>query len=161
MWQRYEPTLDQKSDRHRRAVASYFDRFVLPTLGQRDVHSITRREIVDLLNDVKAKSGPISANRCATSISTWLGFLVRDGVLQSSPASALPRTEEKPRQQILTIPELVRVWRAADTFGVPAGNPVGSFLRLLIALPVRRDEAAGLTHSEVEGEDVAAAVQQE
>jgi hypothetical protein len=146
MFRRYEPTLDEKSDAHRRVVTSYFDRYVLPAWGDRDIHTIKKREIADLLKTVKGKSGPVAANRCATAISAWFNFLITDGVLDASPATKLPRSEERPREQTLTVDQLVRVWQAAERIG----GPNGKFVQLLIALPVRRDEAAELPRVEVD-----------
>jgi hypothetical protein len=40
------------------------------------IHSLMRREIVDLVKTVKADSGPVAANRLASPISAWCNFLV-------------------------------------------------------------------------------------
>jgi integrase len=149
MFERYEPTLDEKSGRHQRAVRSYFERFVLPTLGERSVHMIKKRDIADLLKTVKDRSGPVAANRCATAISAWFAFLIRDGILEASPATKLPKTEEKERQRCLSMDELVLVWRAAEAMGGPAGR----FVQLLLAVPVRRDEASALPWAEIRGSE--------
>jgi hypothetical protein len=148
MFRRYEPELDIKSGNHRRNVEGYFRRFILPAWGERDIHTLTRREIVDLLKTVKDNSGPVSANRCATAISAWLNFLVKDGVLEASPARALPKSEEKERQRSLSLAELVLVWQAAERLGGPAGW----FVQLLIATATRRDEAAELPRAEIDGD---------
>jgi integrase len=146
MFERYKPELDEKSDNTRRNTLGFFTRYILPAWGERSIHSLTKREIVDLLKVVKIKSGPIAANRGGSDISAWLNFLVRDGVLEVSPATKLPRNAEKPREQVLTVPQLVRVWQA----GAHLGGPAGRFLQFLISTPVRRNEAAGLQRSEVD-----------
>ncbi len=148
MFKHYEPVLDAKSRRHREAISSYFDRFILPVWAERSVHSLMRREIADLLDGVRERNGPVAANRCGTAISAWLNFLVRDGILQASPAIGLRKSEEKPREVSLTVPQLVRVWQAAETIGGPAGRAV----QLLICTAARRDEAFGLPRAEVDGD---------
>jgi Arm DNA-binding domain len=114
MFARYEVELDNKSNNYRRNVTGFFNNYILPAWSERDIHSLTKREIVDLRKVVKTKSGPVAANRFGTATSAWFTFLVREGVLEVSLASKLPRTEERPREQVLTEPQLVRVWRAAD-----------------------------------------------
>lgn len=65
---RYEIVLSRKSRAHYRNSYAYFNRFVLPQWGDRSVHDLKRRDIVDLLNRIAAAGHVISANRCASAI---------------------------------------------------------------------------------------------
>jgi integrase len=78
------------------------------------------------------------------ALSRFLDWLVDDETLPQNPCSRLSRgTKPKPaaaRTHYLTVPELVTLWRAADK--LPELHR--DFLRMLIAIPCRRGEAASL-----------------
>ena len=150
MFRRYAASrLSELSDAHRINVASFFRRYAIPAWGERGVGTLQRREIVDLLNDIKNAGNPISANRAAGHISAFFSWLIEQGILTAdSPAVRLPKSKETPRSRVLSLDELALIWRAADQLR----GPVGRFVQLLAVTLTRRDEAAGLLRTEIDGD---------
>jgi integrase len=145
MWSRYTHKLDKRSDTYRRGVTSFFGRYVLPKWADRDIGSIRREELVDVVCDIEARGFTVAANHASTAFTTFFNFVVDQGKLTVSPALRLPKSEEKPRTRSLNETELVTVWRAAEELG----GPYGRFIKLLILTLARRDEVAELPFCEL------------
>lgn len=89
-----------------------------PSLGKRKAHSIRRRDIIEILDRLKARGAPIMANRVheiARRIFNWaiLADLLPEN--HANPASRLERVKEQSRDRVLTPDELRAVWEALGT----------------------------------------------
>jgi hypothetical protein len=110
-----------------------FRNHVLPRWGHRDIASITRRDIIALLDDVmergtvstspdgkrrKLKGGPILANRTLSAVRAMLNWCLRRGMIEVAPATLVERPgEETRRERTLTTSEIRAVWIAAERLG--------------------------------------------
>jgi integrase len=128
-----------------------FERLIYPTLGAKPIAEIKRSDIVRLLDKVEDSSGPRMADECLMAVRRVMNWhatrsddfrspIVR-GMSRSRPAA------ERARDRVLTDDELRKVWHAAD------GGMFGSFVRFLILTSARRNEAARMRWSEIEGLD--------
>lgn len=130
--------------------------------GSRPVASISKRDVVRLLDEVMdrprkrrkgevgdgdmVKGSPVQANRLHTALKTFFGWCVSTGRLEASPMDHVARpAEESTRERVLDDWELRLVWRASETLGYP----FGPLFRLLILTLQRRDEVGGLHRSEL------------
>jgi integrase len=132
-----------------------FDNHVLPRWGERDINSITRRDVIELLDDIAdhgtqfkdkdgkkkhAAGGPICANRVLAAIRAMFNWALRRGVVDAVPTSLVERPgEETKRERNLSPEEIIAVWRGTEAIG----NPFGDFYRLALLTGQRRDEVAG------------------
>jgi integrase len=132
-----------------------FDNHVLPRWGARDIKSITRRDVIEMLDDIAdhgtqlkdkdgkkkhAAGGPICANRVLAAIRAMFNWALRRGVLDSAPTLLVERPgEETKRERTLTPDEIRAVWCGAQAIGYPFGD----FFRLALLTGQRRDEVAG------------------
>lgn len=115
-------------------------RGLLKTLRARKPTSIMKVEIADLVKK-HAKSAPIAANRNLAYTSAFFNWCVGEGVLNENPAENIRRPgPENERDRFHTLDELKEIWAAAGTLGYPFQQ----LFRLLIVLPNRRQEVAGL-----------------
>lgn len=137
--------LSELSDNHRRNVTQIFNRHVIPELSQRDIKSVTKRELVNLYNTIKDTGHLVAANRFSTTMAAWGRYLVEQGVLEASPAIGMPRTNETERQRFLSLDELVLIWKGTEALG----GPRGYFVKWLILTLTRRDEARELPWGEI------------
>jgi integrase len=140
--------------RHRRAqgklrqtTLSEIERHL--TVNLRALHDIRidklhRRAIAAELSRFAAERGPVQANRTRASVIKFLNWCVGEGYIESSPAQLINKNPERPRDRLLTMDELARIWRS-----LPAGD-FGDILKLLTLLGQRRDEIALLEWSEVD-----------
>ncbi|API58791.1 hypothetical protein BSL82_05270 [Tardibacter chloracetimidivorans] len=133
----------RRGDQTRRALDG--KEGLLRTLQARNVKEITRDEIQELLKR-RAKRSPISANRQLAYAKAFFNWCVSEGVIESNPIASLRRpVPERTRERYHSVQELRDIWAAAGDLGYP----FGPLCRLLIVLPMRRDELAGLLVNEL------------
>ncbi|WP_157961398.1 tyrosine-type recombinase/integrase [Microvirga flavescens] len=103
----------------------------------KDIRSIGRREILEVLDAIVERKSPVQANRLLTRLKPFFAWAVERGIIDASPAEKLrPPSPETARDRVLTDAELVAVWKAAEE----TGYPFGSAMQLLILTGQRRSE---------------------
>lgn len=127
-------------------VRAQFDRHILPPWGDHDIHEITRRDAIDLLDGI-ADSGRIAtANRVRVYLSHFFGWCVSRDILAISPVHGVkPVGKEVSRERVLTDGEIKLFWRACDDLGFPWG-PLG---KTLLLTGQRLRETAGMRDAEI------------
>jgi integrase len=97
---------------------------VLKRWGGRRLDSITKADVLDLLDDT-AKAGPILANRVLDVSKTFFGWCVKRGKLTKSPCDGIEApSPANARDRVLADAELAALWRVADVEGFPFGRIV-------------------------------------
>jgi integrase len=120
--------------------------YVLPRWGARLARDITRRDVIDLLDDIVDAGKPIAANRVLAAARKMFNWCVERDILQATPfAGVKPPTDEQSRDRVLEDSELRAVWMAADQ----VGGPFGALVKLLVLTGQRRDEVARMQWSEI------------
>lgn len=139
-----------------------FRNHVFPRWADRDIKSISRRDVIELLDtivdhgtDVKGENGkkrhvdggPIAANRVLAAVRALFNWALRRGLIENTPAALVERPgEETRRERVLSADELRTVWTATKTLG----SPVGPFFRMVILLGQRREETAGMQWADLD-----------
>ena len=119
---------------------------ILPTWGARPIRSITKRDALDLVDDVAARA-PYMANRVQALAKQLFSWAMERSIVDASPLAGLRRpAKERSRERVLDDRELAGVWRAAGELGWPFGE----ITKLLILTGARRTEVAGLRWSEID-----------
>lgn len=119
---------------------------LLRELVRREPASITRADIADAVKK-HAKTSPIAANRALAYARAFFNWCVSEDLLQASPAASLKKpAKENQRDRYHSVDELAEIWNAAGTLGYP----FGPLYRLLMVLPMRREEIAALPVGELE-----------
>jgi integrase len=141
---------DLRSVDHRMKV---FERLIFPTLGERPIESISRSEIMKLLDHVAKGRGPVMADYVLATLRGLLNwYAVRseddDYISPIRRGMARSSTKERSRTRTLTELEIRAFWRAADEAGI-----FGTYLQFTLLTATRRNEAAHLRRSEIEGSD--------
>jgi integrase len=109
-----------------------------------ELASIDRRTIAQLLSGVERGSGPTARNRLRSSLSSFFGWLVREGLLDINPVAGTGKADERARDRVLTEVELTAIWRALGD------DDADDIIRLLALTGQRRDEISRLRWSEVD-----------
>jgi integrase len=82
------------------------------------------------------------------ALNRFMGWCRKQGLIETNPCDALDRHDRprpsKAREHVPSLDTLRAVWRAVE------GERACDLVRLLLLLPLRRNEAAGLTWSEVD-----------
>jgi integrase len=138
---------DQSGNRTLEKTRRQMNGHVLPHWAQRDITSIGRRDILDLIDGVADRGTPIAARRLHSRLHRFFQWAVGRGIIQTNPMVALPKPggNEKSRERVLTDAEIVKVWRAAQEVGYPYGTAV----QLLALTGARREEISALRWDEI------------
>lgn len=119
---------------------------LLRELVRREPASITKADIADAVKK-HAKTSPIAANRALAYARAFFNWCVHEDIVATNPAGALKKpAKENQRDRYHTVDELAEIWEAAGKLGYP----FGPMYRLLMVLPMRREEIAGLPVAELD-----------
>jgi integrase len=114
-------------------------------LHKADLATIERRTIAGLLTNLAASSGPTLANSVRSSLSSFFGWAMREGLADVNPIIATNKAVVlASRDRVLSDAELKQIWAALGD------DPYSDILRLLSLTACRRDEIGSLRWSEVD-----------
>ena len=115
--------------------------------GDRDAKSITRRDAIAVLDEIKA-TAPISANRTHSILVCLFNWAVEDELLDVNPIAGLKkRAREKAKERALEDDELAVLWRSLvepEAISIE----IAEALRAILLTGQRPGEIAGMTRSE-------------
>jgi integrase len=115
------------------------------TWGNRSIHEITKRNVIEFATAIVQRGAPVAANKTLKVVKTFLRWCVGHGILDKSPADGVPLpTKEIARDRVLSDEELARVIIAARTMG----GAYGGIVEFLALTGQRREEVARATHDE-------------
>jgi integrase len=113
----------------------------------RSVHSLGKRDVVELILAIVHRGAPGSANKTLKSLKTFFGWCVGQAILDRSPSEGVPLPKkEVARDRVLADAELSQVLIAARTMG----GPYGGIVEFLALTAQRREEVAGLQWEEID-----------
>jgi integrase len=136
----------RKNTRRWRDAERMLQGAVLPSWGDRPAKAISRRDVLDLVDDI-ADRAPVMANRVLSMVRRLFAWGIARGIVDTNPADGVrPPHRENARDRVLTDPELAAIWRAC----VGLGFPFGSIVRLLALTGQRRSEVAAMRWSQVD-----------
>ncbi len=131
---------DQDGNRSSFGVRRALTVDALPSLGRKSIDTITRADILKILDGIVDRGAPIHANRVRAYLRRMFNWAVERGIIESSPVNGIPaQAKENDRDRVLTLEELRTVWAAATKMGYP----FGPMFQLLILTGQRRQEVAG------------------
>lgn len=129
-----------------RITARELQRHVIDVLGDRDITTITRRELIDLLDDIAETGRAVTANRTKAYLSAFFSWCEDRETIEMNPAARLKRlVKEESRDRVLTDTE-IRIFLSACA---SVRAPWGHLGRLLLLTGQRLGEVAGMTDDEV------------
>ena len=135
---RLRPRSDVEITRHLEVHAKPLHRLSLAAIG--------RRDIARLIAQLSATSGPVAANRTVASVSAFLAYCMRDGLIDANVAAFVNKIPEAARVRVLSDDELGKVWKAA----AGRGDRYGAIVKLLVLTGARREEIGALLWSEID-----------
>ncbi|WIW89408.1 integrase arm-type DNA-binding domain-containing protein [Sphingobium sp. V4] len=118
---------------------------ILKELKNQPIRSLTRADLAQRIRD-RAKVAPISANRQLSYLKTFLSWCVDEELVDSNVAETIKKpSSENERDRYHSLPELTEIWAASGKLEYP----FGPLIRLLITLPMRREEVAAMKVAEL------------
>jgi integrase len=123
------------------------ERNILPKWRNRPIASISRRDVLDLIDGIIARGAEVQANRTLARLRALFNWAIEKDRVAVSPVARMKLpTQEHARDRVLSDDELRWLWRACDQ----AGWPFGPLVKLLLLTAQRRDEVAGMEWSEID-----------
>ncbi len=120
---------------------------ILPKWQRRPIVSITKRDVLALLDMVIAEGAPTTANRVFSALSGFFNWAVRRDIITASPCFGVVKpTPEKSRERVLTDQEIRWFWQGCDKLEFP----FGPLFKTLLLTGARRSEVAGMTLDEID-----------
>jgi integrase len=138
--ERYRPRAFKEIERHLTKHAK--------PLHQTQVAKITHRDVADLIVAVTKQSGPVTANRLRTSLSTFFAWLIQRGRAPANPVINVEKNPEMSRDRVLAPTELRLIWNALGD------DQYGAILKLLALTGQRASEIAGLRWTEIHDDQI-------
>jgi integrase len=112
---------------------------LIPTLGRKKAHLVTRAELRAELNGIKNRPAPIEANRTYEVVRKLYNWAIDEEILTESPAFKLAKpAEEIGRERTLTADELQTFWQALEG----ARPIVRGVFRMMLLGAQRRNEVS-------------------
>lgn len=151
---RVEAVLDEFLRRHvevkNRASSAAENRRLIeneirPRWKGRQIETITRRDVVTLLDALVDRGAPVTANRVHALVRKLFNWAMERGLVHASPMTNLKApTAEVSRDRVLSDDEIRLAWLASEAIGWP----FGPFVQLLLLTGQRRDEVASASWDE-------------
>jgi integrase len=113
--------------------------------GARSFAEITRRDVIELLDD-KAKVLPRQSDEIRKHLRTLFAWAADRELIDRDPTNVSGRARYVPRDCVLSDGELCSVWQACE----PLGWPLGPLFRLLLLTGQQRDEVGAMSWSEID-----------
>jgi integrase len=128
-------------------VRRILEREVLSAWGARPLESVTKRDVIELLDRIVDRGAPIQANRVLAHTRKFFNWCVSRDMLTQSPCVGVKApSDEEDRDRVLSADELRFLWNAADAMPYP----FGPFGKLLLLTAQRLREVAGMRWDEVD-----------
>jgi integrase len=125
---------------------------ILPIWGRRKAKDITRRDVIELLDDIVDRGSPIQANRTLAVVRKMYNFAIGRDILGTTPCVLIKApAKENQRDRVLSADEIRTLWRGLDT--APMSEGIKLVLKLQLTTAQRKGEIAGAAMSEFDLED--------
>jgi integrase len=124
----------------------FLERFVIPAWGDRDIQTITKRDVIELLDGIADSGRGVTANRVLAHTRKFFNWAVSRDILSVAPTTGVkPPVAEQSRDRVLRDDEIRWLWSACDR----AGEPWGPFARVLLLTGQRLTEVARMSDNEI------------
>jgi integrase len=122
------------------------------SFGHREAATITRREFISFLDDVK-RTAPVQANRIQSLVCGLLNWAAEGELIDANPISGLrKRAKETASTRTLSDDEIRVLWRALENTK-EASADIAVALRVLLLVGQRPGEVAGALQAELKSFD--------
>ena len=128
---------DQAGNRTAAEVKRIMEREVLPFIGNRDLSSIRKRDLIEIVDRVADRGASVRANRVLAWLRRFFNWCSARDLIDANPAtSILKPSRETRRERVLDDDEIATVWHALE----PMPQPFRDGCRLLLLTAARRAE---------------------
>jgi len=125
-----------------------FDKDVRPAIGNHRIGTVTRADVLAILNAMKDRGAGVGANRALAALRKAFNWAKGEGYIQDNPASGIaPRVKEQTRSRALTADEIRAFWKGMDEATMSVASKL--VLKLALVTGQRVGEVAGAEQREL------------
>ena len=122
-------------------------RDVLPRLNRRTVESVTRTDVIDVLEPILGREAPVLCNRTRSVMHRVFEFAVVRGYIENNPVTRVkPLAVEKPRRRKLRPSEIRQLWKALEA----EPTQIAAVYKLILLTAQRPGQVCGLRWPDLE-----------
>jgi integrase len=126
-----------------------FQNHVLPRWAKRDVKTISKRDVIELLDQIVDEGKPVTANRTFAALRAMFRWATRRGIIDAPPTVFIEAPgEENSRERVLSDSEIAAIWTAASS--IP--YPFGPFFQLCVLTGQRRSEVSRMRWDQIDNQ---------
>jgi len=115
--------------------------------NKRPLATITKKEIIERINEIIRGGAPSSARHADTALRTFFTWCTANDIITANPTTGTSKpARDKDRDRVLNTAELRALCKTARDLRYP----YGTYLELLLLTGQRRGEVAGMRHSEID-----------
>jgi integrase len=129
--------------------------YVRPRLGEKSIYNLKRSDIVELLDQIEDKNGPVMADRTLAYVRKAFNWqAARDDSFTPPIVRGMARTKpsEHKRTRVLDDQEIRDLWTALDELKSDAPLCYPRFVRMLLYVAQRREEISRMVWEEIEND---------
>ena len=132
-------------------VERMVERDMLPAWRGRAIESITKQDVIGLLDGIVDRGAKISANRTYAASGRLFKWATGRDIVSKNPMMGLgrPGGKEESRERVLDDEELVKVWGGAGKVPV-----FGDVVKLLLLTGARKEEIGQLKWDEIKEDHI-------
>jgi integrase len=113
----------------------------------RALSTITRKDIISVLDQVIDRGSPSTANLLLAHIKRMFNWAIERDLIEASPAHRIkPPSPKIERERVLADPELGRVWHSCERLGWP----FGPLIQLMLLTAQREGEVTAMRWADVD-----------
>jgi len=125
-------------------------RELLPLWGEKQIGTITKRDVVDVIEAIKARGAPSTARHTLSYATRLFNYAIARDIIEHSPTDRVRARDligaHEPRTRVLNDEEIRSLWKSWN------GSQFGLLCQLLLTTGARRSEIAGSRRSEINGD---------
>ncbi len=139
-----------RDKRSRPEVERMLNHDVLPIWGSRQIQDITKRDVIELLDNLQRRGVSTMTNRVFSVVRKLFNWAVARDIVVATPCAGMRApVVESSRDRVLADDEIRWLWKAAEA----VGYPFGPLTKLLLLTLQREGEASGLSAAELKLRD--------
>ncbi len=120
---------------------------LLPRFRNRPAGSVTRAEVVAVLDRIKSRGAPIKANRTHEIIRRMYNWAINRELVDRNPASNIERVaKDQSRERVLTNEEITRFWNACSL----EKDETGARFKLILLTAQRPGEVTSMRWQDID-----------
>jgi integrase len=130
-----------------------FNVYVRPRIGNKSIYDVKRRDIVEMLDEIEDKNGPVMADRVLAHIRKAFNWqAARDDQFSPPIVRGMARTKpvDRARTRILADDEIRSLWAALASTEAP--ESFRNIIRVLLLTAQRRSEVGRMHADELDGD---------